>query len=240
MIIEPAIDLKDQMCVRLKKGDFHTVHKVAEDPVATALTFRNAGARWIHMVDLDGARSGQRINAPIVASVAQKSGLMIEMGGGLRTMEDLQAADESGVHRLCIGSAAVSDPDFVRQAVAKYGERIAVGIDALDGTVRVSGWEKDSGINCLAFAEQMQEIGVKTIVFTDISTDGMLSGPSYAWLEQLQKTVSCQLVASGGVAVIDDIRRLRDLGIYGAIIGKAYYAGTIDLAEAIREAGEQC
>lgn len=240
MIIEPAIDLKDQMCVRLKKGDFDTVHKVAEDPVATALAFREAGAKWIHMVDLDGARSGRRINAPIVAKVARESGLQIEMGGGLRTMEDLRAAADSGVRRLCIGSAAVSDPDFVRQAVAVYGDRIAVGIDALDGTVRVSGWEKDSGLDCLVFAKQMEEIGVKTIVFTDISTDGMLSGPSYAWLEKLQKAVSCNIVASGGVAVIEDIRRLRDLGVYGAIIGKAYYAGTIDLKEAIREAGEQC
>ena len=240
MIIEPAIDLKDQMCVRLKKGDFDTVHKVAEDPVATALAFRDAGAKWIHMVDLDGARSGRRINAPIVAKVARESGLQIEMGGGLRTMEDLHAAADSGVQRLCIGSAAVSDPEFVRQAVAEYGERIAVGIDALDGTVRVSGWEQDSGLDCLVFAKQMEEIGVKTIVFTDISTDGMLSGPSYAWLEKLQMAVSCNIVASGGVAVLDDIRRLRDLGVYGAIIGKAYYAGTIDLAEAIREAGEQC
>ncbi len=240
MIIEPAIDLKDKMCVRLKKGDFDTVHKVAEDPVATALAFRDAGAKWIHMVDLDGARSGVRVNGPVVASVARATGLQIELGGGLRTMEDLRAADESGVTRLCIGSAAVSDPGFVRKAVAVYGERIAVGIDALDGTVRVSGWEKDSGLDCIAFARQMEETGVRTIVFTDISTDGMLSGPSCAWLEKLQKAVSCRIVASGGVAVLDDIRRLRDLGLYAAIIGKAYYAGTIDLAEAIREAGAQC
>ena len=240
MIIEPAIDLKDQMCVRLQKGDFGTAHKVAEDPVATALAFRDAGARWIHMVDLDGARSGVRVNAQIVAAVARESGLRIEMGGGLRTMEDLRAADESGVERLCIGSAAVSDPAFLRQAVAQYGPRIAVGIDALDGTVRVSGWEKDSGLNCLDFAKEMEDAGVETIVFTDISTDGMLSGPSFGWLEKLRGAVACRIVASGGVAVLGDIRRLRDLGVYGAIIGKAYYAGTIDLAEAIREAGEQC
>ena len=240
MIIEPAIDLKNQKCVRLQRGDFDTVHQVAEDPVATARAFQQAGAAWIHMVDLDGARSGQRINAPIVAAVAEATGVKIELGGGLRTMEDLRAAADSGVTRLCIGSAAVTNPDFVRAAVAEYGERIAVGIDALDGTVRISGWEKDSGIDCLTFAKQMEDLGVGTIVFTDISTDGMLSGPAFSWLSKLQKAVSCRIVASGGVANNEDIRALRDLGVYGAIIGKAYYAGTIDLAQAIREAGEQC
>lgn len=240
MIIEPAIDLKNQQCVRLKKGDFDTVHQVAEDPIATARAFRAAGARWIHMVDLDGARSGERINAPIVAAVAQLPDIRVELGGGLRTMEDLRAADRSGVYRLCIGSAAVSDPDFVRSAVRRYGERIAVGIDALEGTVRVSGWEQDSGLDCLSFAREMESIGVRTIVFTDISTDGMLSGPSFTWLERLQQSVSCRIIASGGVAQLNDILALRDMGLYGAIIGKAYYADTIDLAQAIREAGEQC
>ena len=240
MIIEPAIDLKNQQCVRLKKGNFDTVHQVAEDPIATARTFQAAGARWIHMVDLDGARSGERINAPIVAAVAQLPGIRVELGGGLRTMEDLRAADRSGVYRLCIGSAAVSDPDFVRSAVRQYGERIAVGIDALEGTVRVSGWEQDSGLDCLSFAKEMESIGVRTIIFTDISTDGMLSGPSFAWLERLQQSVSCRIIASGGVAQLNDILALRDMGLYGAIIGKAYYAGIIDLVQAIREAGEQC
>jgi phosphoribosylformimino-5-aminoimidazole carboxamide ribotide isomerase len=240
MIIEPAIDLKDQKCVRLKKGDFDTVHQVADDPIATARLFQAAGAKWLHMVDLDGARSGARVNAPIVASVAKATGLQIELGGGLRTMEDLRAADESGVTRLCIGSAAVSDPDFVRTAVKEYGQRIAVGVDALDGTVRVSGWEKDSGLDCITFAKEMERIGVETLVFTDISTDGMLTGPSLSWLEKLQSAVSCRIVASGGVSNIEDIRALKKLGVYAAIIGKAYYAGTIDLAEAIREAGEQC
>ena len=239
MIIEPAIDLKNQQCVRLKKGDFDTVHQVAADPVATARAFAQAGAAWIHMVDLDGARSGQRVNAPIVADVARSAGLRIELGGGLRTMADLEAADRSGVERMCIGSAAVSDPDFVRQAVEVYGPRIAVGIDALDGTVRVSGWEKDSGLDCLEFAKRMEQLGVETLIFTDISTDGMLSGPSLDWLSRLQRAVSCRIVASGGVAAIEDVRALRDLGLYAAIIGKAYYAGTIDLAQAIREAGAQ-
>lgn len=240
MIIEPAIDLKDQRCVRLRKGDFSTTEQVSDDPVATARHFLASGAKWIHMVDLDGARNGTRVNASIVAQVSRETGLKIELGGGLRTMEDLRAASESGVERLCIGSAAVSDPAFLKKAIEQYGERIAVGIDALDGTVRVSGWEKNSGIDCIAFAKQMEEMGVRTIIFTDISTDGMLTGPSYQWLERMQKAVSCRIVASGGVAVLDDIRRLRDMGLYAAIIGKAYYAGTIDLEQAIQEAGVQC
>ena len=182
MIIEPAIDLKNRQCVRLQKGNFDTVHQVAADPVTTALAFRAAGAQWIHMVDLDGARSGVRVNAPIVAAVARESGLKIELGGGLRTMEDLRAAADSGVQRLCIGSAAVSDPSFVAAAVREYGTRIAVGIDALEGTVRVSGWEQDSRCDCLDFARQMEDLGVDTLIFTDISTDGLLSGPSVEWL----------------------------------------------------------
>ena len=240
MIIEPAIDLKNQQCVRLQKGNFDTVHQVAADPVTTALAFCAAGAQWIHMVDLDGARSGVRVNAPIVAAVARESGLKIELGGGLRTMEDLRAAADNGAQRLCIGSAAVSDPDFVAAAVREYGARIAVGIDALEGTVRVSGWEQDSRRDCLDFAQQMEGLGVETLIFTDISTDGMLSVPSVEWLAKLQRRVSCRVIASGGVSCNEDIRILRDMGLYGAIVGKAYYAGTIDLALAIEEAGAQC
>lgn len=237
MILLPAIDLKDGNCVRLQKGDFDTTHKVADSAVATAAAFAAAGAQWIHMVDLDGARKGERINAPMVAQVAASSDLRIELGGGLRTMADLAAADQMGVTRMVIGSAAVSDPDFVRAAVEKYGERIAVGIDCLDGRVRTSGWEKDSGLDGVAFARQMEAMDVKVIVYTDIATDGMLQGPSFDQLDRLNRAVSCDIVASGGVSTLDDVRRLRDMGLYGAIIGKAYYAGTIDLHAAIEEVG---
>ena len=160
MYVIPAIDIKDGTCVRLKKGDFDTVHKVAEDPVATALAFRDAGAKWIHMVDLDGARSGRRISAPIVAKVARESGLQIEMGGGLRTMEDLHAAADSGVQRLCIGSAAVSDPEFVRQAVAEYGERIAVGIDD-SGKVQRRPGKRDGRCQRCRPAQQCPPLGAR-------------------------------------------------------------------------------
>lgn len=239
MLIFPAIDLKDGKVVRLHKGRFDTVHQVAEDPVETAKTFRAAGARYLHMVDLDGARDGVRKNSAIVQAVAE-TGLHIELGGGIRSMADLEAVFGLGVWRAVIGSAAVSDPDFVRQAAEKYGpERIAVGIDAKDGLVRTSGWEENAGLDYIAFAKQMESIGANYIIFTDIETDGMLSGPSFARLEALQKAVSCSITASGGVSSNEDLRQLRDRGLYAAIVGKAWYAGAVDLAQAVREGGPQ-
>lgn len=239
MIVLPAIDLQDGKVVRLYKGDFDTVHPVAEDPQRTAAAFADAGARYLHMVDLDGARSGERKNGAIVRAVAERSGLRVELGGGMRSMADLEAADAMGVSRMVIGSAAVRDPAFVRAAVERYGARIAVGIDALDGIVKTAGWVESSGLDYLEFARSMEDIGVKVIIFTDVATDGMLTGPSFDRLAALQKAVSCDLVASGGVTELDDIKRLRDMGLYGAIIGKAYYAGTIDLAAAVAAAGAQ-
>lgn len=239
MIIEPAIDLKDGRVVRLKKGDFDTVHQVADDPVSVALEFAAAGAKVIHMVDLDGAKSGSRVNADIVREVAQKSGMKIEMGGGIRSMADLATVDAMGIWRMVIGSAAVNDPEFVKKAIEQYGDRIAVGCDALNGEIKTAGWIEGSGLNYLDFARSMEAIGVKTLIFTDISTDGMLSGPSVSSLKALQKAVSCQIVASGGVSNNEDIRNLERMGLYGAIIGKAYYAGTIDLAQAVADGGSQ-
>lgn len=240
MILFPAIDMKDGRCVRLQKGDFDTVHQVANSALETAQAFNDAGARWVHMVDLDGARDGVRKNFPFIYEVIQSSGLQVELGGGLKNELDVITVGESGVGRLVIGSAAVTKPELVKYAVGLYGDKVCVGIDCLHGRVRTAGWEEDSGVDCLNFAKQMEAMGVKNIVFTDIATDGMLSGPSYAQLDALQKAVSCNITASGGVTNIDDIKRLRDMGLYGAIIGKAYYAGTIDLAQAVREAGEQC
>ena len=239
MLIFPAIDLKDGKVVRLHKGRFDTVHQVADDPVETAKTFYAAGARYLHMVDLDGARDGKRKNSAIVQAVAEV-GLRIELGGGIRSMADLDAVFGLGVWRAVIGSAAVSDPEFVREAVAKYGpERVAIGIDTKDGLVRTSGWEENAGLDYISFAEQMGSIGVKYIIFTDIETDGTLSGPSYDRLEALQKAVSCSITASGGVSSNEDLRQLRDRGLYAAIVGKAWYAGAVDLAQAVREGGPQ-
>lgn len=239
MLIFPAIDLKDGQVVRLRRGDFGTVHQVADSPVETAKQFRAAGARYLHTVDLDGAKDGTRKNASIVRAVAEV-GLKIELGGGIRSMADLEAVFALGVWRAVIGSAAVSDPDFVREAVRKYGgERIAVGIDAKDGLVRTAGWVENAGLDYLEFAKRMESIGVKHIIFTDIDTDGMLSGPSFGRLEALQNAVSCSITASGGVSSNEDLTALRDRGLYAAIVGKAWYAGTVDLAQAVREGGPQ-
>jgi len=234
MEILPAIDLKDGKVVRLYKGGFDTVHQVAQDPLETARQFAQAGARWVHMVDLDGAKDGVRQNSGIVRQVAEQSGLKVELGGGIRTMADLEAVFQLGVSRAVIGSAAVRDPDLVREAAARFGERIAVGIDTQNGRVKTAGWVEDSGLDYLDFAKQVEAEGVKLIIFTDIDTDGALSGPSFGRLAELQKAVSCRIIASGGVSCNEDLEKLRDMGLYGAIVGKAYYTGQVDLAEAVK------
>lgn len=239
MILLPAIDMRGGQCVRLQKGDFATVHRVADSAMETARRFADAGAKWVHMVDLDGARDGVRQNFPLIREVIERSGLKVELGGGIKTEADVDTVGEAGAARLVIGSAAVTRPELVSYALARYGDRAAVGIDSLNGRVRTAGWEEDSGLDYLELAERMGTLGVKTIIFTDIATDGMLSGPAYDKLVALQKRTFCNIVASGGVTTLDDVKRLRDMGIYGAIIGKAYYAETIDLAEAVREAGPQ-
>ena len=239
MLIFPAIDLKDGKVVRLVKGDFATTHQVASDPVETARTFYTEGARYLHMVDLDGAKDGVRKNGDAVKAVV-RAGLKVELGGGIRSMADLEEVFALGVWRAVIGSAAVSRPEFVREAVAKYGpERIAVGIDAKDGVVRTAGWVEDAGVDYVSFARQMEELGVRHIIFTDIDTDGTLSGPSFARLRALQEGIGCAITASGGVSSNGDLRALADMGLDAAIIGKAWYAGAVDLKQAVEEAGPQ-
>lgn len=234
MKILPAIDLKDGQCVRLKRGDYGTAHKVAEDAVQTAKGFLAAGAELIHMVDLDGAKDGSHANYDVVKRVIAETGAKVELGGGIRAMADVDAVLALGVSRVIIGSAAVKNPQFVKEAAAKYGEKIAVGIDALGGTVRTEGWLKDSGEDFLAFAKRMESYGVGTIVFTDIDKDGMMEGPNFEQLSMLRNAVSCAIVASGGVTTLKDIAKLRDAGIDAAIAGKAVYTGALDLAAAIR------
>jgi phosphoribosylformimino-5-aminoimidazole carboxamide ribotide isomerase len=234
MTILPSIDLKDSKCVRLYKGDFATVHEVADDPLKTALKFKQAGADIVHTVDLDGALSGRRINAEIVRELAEKSGLKVEMGGGLRSMKDLEEVSALGVYRMIIGSAAVADPGFVQCAAEKYGDRIAVGIDARDGKVSTHGWTVDSGQDAISFALKMEKLGVKTIIYTDIDTDGMLSGPPLETLIRLRAVLSCDIIASGGISGIGDIAALKEIGMNGVIIGKALYTGAVDLREAVK------
>lgn len=233
MKILPAIDLHDQMCVRLVKGDYATAHKVAEDAVDTAKAFLDAGAQLIHMVDLDGAKDGTHPNYPVVRRVIEETGASVELGGGIRCINDVARVLELGVKRVIIGSAAVKHPLFVKEACEKYGDKIAVGIDALKGTVRTEGWLKDSGTDYIAFAKQMESYGVKTIIFTDIDKDGMLSGPNFAQLQALRDAVSCGIVTSGGVSTLEDIAKLRDMGIEEAIAGKAVYTGQLDVKQAI-------
>ena len=236
MVILPAIDIKDGECVRLLKGDFGTVEKVAEDPLQTAWSFEAAGAQWIHMVDLDGAKSGGLVNQEIFLTVASETHLQVEVGGGIRTMESVDFYLSRGISRVILGSAALSDPQLVRQAVERYGERIAVGIDAKDGMVAAEGWLEESKVHYLELAKKMEEIGVKYIVFTDISKDGTLAGPNLVQLEAISQAVSCEIIASGGIKSLEDIRTLRSRGLYGAICGKSLYRGTLDLREAVQAA----
>jgi len=233
MHVIPAIDLKDGSCVRLRKGDFGTVHKVADDALGTALRFESDGAEYLHVVDLDGALRGSGKNGEIIREISGRCGLKIELGGGLRTMEALKAADSMGVSRMVIGSAAVEDPAFLSEALKEYGERIAVGIDAEKGIVRTSGWIKSSRLDYYEFAKQVAKVGVKYIIFTDIDRDGMLSGPSLDSLERLCGLKGVNIIASGGISGIGDLLRIKEIGAYGAIVGKALYAGLINLKEAI-------
>lgn len=233
LTILPAIDIKDGTCVRLLKGDFATAEKVAEDPLETARRFEESGAEWLHMVDLDGARDALPRNRDIFVQVAAGTSLKVEVGGGIRTMETVDYYLQNGIERVILGSAAVKDPAFVKAAVQKYGSRIAVGIDAKNGLVAAEGWLDTSEVYYLDLAREMEKIGVQYLIFTDISKDGTLLGPNLAQLRALSESVSCKLIASGGVCDIGDIRAVKELGVYGAICGKSLYQGTLDLREAI-------
>ncbi len=238
MLIFPAIDIKNKICVRLTQGDFDTVQQVADNPYDTALGFQAAGCEWIHMVDLDGAKTASPQNSEIFIEVARQTGLKVQLGGGIRTMETIAYYLGNGITRVILGSAAVNDPDFVREAVGCYAKRIAVGIDAKDGMAAAEGWLDASSVHYLELAKRMEDIGVKCIIFTDISKDGTLSGPNLEQLSALQNAVSCDIIASGGIRDIGHISTLREMGLYGAICGKSLYGGTLDLAQAIKVAAK--
>ncbi|MDY3071321.1 MAG: 1-(5-phosphoribosyl)-5-[(5-phosphoribosylamino)methylideneamino]imidazole-4-carboxamide isomerase [Eubacteriales bacterium] len=237
MRILPSIDLKDGKVVRLYKGDFATTHTVADSAEETARRFLDAGATLLHMVDLDGAKTGGGANRRLVRDVIAHTGAAVELGGGIRSMEDIADVLALGVSRVVLGSAAVEKPELVPAAVEAYGEKIAVGIDAQKGTVRTRGWVEDSGLPYLDFARKMEGCGVRTIIFTDIDRDGLQKGPSFAYLQALREAVGCEIVASGGVTTLEDVVRLRDMGIDAAIVGKAAYTGAMDLRRAVELAG---
>ena len=239
MILLPAIDLLDGQCVRLRRGDFDTAHRVAADPLETARSFEQAGAAWIHMVDLDGARTGSAQNQEIILRIARETSLLVEAGGGIRDMDTVAYYLQNGVSRVVLGSAALENPQLVKKAVEQYGSRVAVGIDAKNGMVSARGWLSASQTDYLSLAEKTELAGAGRIVFTDISKDGMMDGPNLSQLSQLRKRVSCRLTASGGIRSLDDLKALDAANIESAILGKALYTGAIDLAEAIHWAGVQ-
>ncbi|MBO5104912.1 MAG: 1-(5-phosphoribosyl)-5-[(5-phosphoribosylamino)methylideneamino]imidazole-4-carboxamide isomerase [Ruminococcus sp.] len=238
MIILPAIDIKDGNCVRLFKGDFSTVEKVASDYLETAKSFENAGAEWIHMVDLDGAKEGRPVNTKIYTDVAEKTNLKVELGGGIRSLETIQEYLNMGITRVILGSVALKNPKLVRDAVEKFGsEKIVVGIDAMNGMVATEGWLETSDVNYIDLANHMIKSGVKYFIFTDISKDGTLSGVNREQLQALADgTQDCNIIASGGVHTMDDIKACKEMGLYGTICGKSIYKGTLNLKEAIEYA----
>lgn len=233
MVILPAVDIMDGKPVRLYKGDFSTAHQVAEAALKTALDFEKAGAEWIHMVDLDGSLMKKRVNEKIFLSVAENTALKVEVGGGIRTMQDIDFYMSSGISRVILGSVALKDPELVKKAVNAYGDKIAVGIDAKNGYAAAEGWTQTSDIYFTELAKKMEQCGVKTIIYTDISKDGTLSGPNLEQLDEINSAVSCDIIASGGVTDIDDIKALKSLGLYGAICGKSIYSGSLDLKQAL-------
>ena len=236
MVILPAIDIKDGNVVRLYRGDYSTAEKVADNFLDTAKSFEQAGAQWIHMVDLDGAKAGKPVNTKIYTEVAEKTKLKVEVGGGIRNIETVGEYLRMGISRVILGSAALKDPQLVKDSVEKFGsEKIAVGIDALNGMVATEGWLETSDVNYIELANKMIGFGVKYFIFTDISKDGTLSGVNAEQLKALYDgTFECCIIASGGVRTIEDIVICKEMGLYGAICGKSIYTGSLDLAEAIR------
>ena len=232
MKLFPAIDLLDGRCVRLFQGDYGRAEQVAEDPLKTAEAFQRAGASFLHVVDLNGAREGRPCHFEVLERLC-KTGLFVQTGGGIRSSEIVQKYFSVGVSRVILGSAALEDPAFLEEALSRWGDKIAVGLDARDGTVRLRGWEKDSGQDFLTCARELEKKGVKTLIYTDISRDGTLGGVNLEHLRILKENCGFGLIASGGIRDLEDLRALRDLGVEGAILGKSLYAGKIDLREAL-------
>lgn len=236
MNIFPAIDLYEGKAVRLFKGDYDQMTVYSDKPWLIAADFKKAGARFIHLVDLEGARDGSTPNLEIIKKIRKETDLFTEVGGGIRSMETVRAYLEAGIDRVILGTAAVTNEEFVKEATVAYGERIAVGADIKDGKIAIKGWTEKSELDAMEFCEKMQRIGVRTVICTDISKDGAMMGTNHELYREMSERLSMQIIASGGVSSIDDVRRLTSLGIYGAIIGKAYYTGAIDLKEAIEVA----
>lgn len=236
MLIYPAIDLYEGKAVRLYKGDYAQMTVYSCDPPSLAEKFRDSGASQMHIVDLEGARDGMTPNCDVIKEIKTRGGLFCEVGGGVRTMETIEKYVSSGIDRVILGTAAVTEDGFVARAVKEYGEKIAVGIDIRDGYVAIKGWREKSDYTVFDFLKKMEDCGVTAMICTDIARDGAMMGTNHGLYNELMKKTKMRIIASGGVSSLDDVKKLKDAGVYGAIIGKAYYTGAIDLREAVEAA----
>ncbi len=233
MNIFPAIDLYDKKAVRLYKGDYNQMTVYSERPWEIAIDFESKGAKFIHVVDLEGAKTGKTPNLEIVKKIREVTSLFLEIGGGIRDLDTVKTYLENGADRVILGTSAVNDEEFLKEAIKVYGDKVAVGADVKDGYIAIKGWIEKSQYSLEEFLSKMQNLGVKTIICTDISKDGAMKGTNLELYRALSKKYSLDIVASGGVSTIDDVVSLKEMNLYGAIIGKAYYTGAIDLKEAI-------
>jgi len=231
MVIYPAVDIRGGQCVRLTQGQYDNMTVFSQNPLEVALKFENQGASYLHVVDLDAAR-GEASNRGIIGQIAKTLSIPVQTGGGIRTMEDIEDVLKLGIERVILGTAAVKKPELVKEAVLKYPDRIAVGIDAKNRYVAIEGWEKITRIKAVEFAKYMESLGVRVVIYTDIAKDGMLSGPNLSAMEEIVLNTQLEVIASGGVTTVDDIINLNETGVKGVIIGKALYTGSIDLKEA--------
>mgnify|MGYP003461362843 CR=1 FL=1 len=236
MKIFPAIDLYNKCAVRLYKGDYGKMTVYSEDPLSVAKRFRSLGAEWVHIVDLEGAEDGTTPNIDLILKIAKESGLFVEVGGGIRTPEVLEKYLGLGVSRVILGTASVTNEEFLSSMLKKHGDKIAVGADVKDGYIAIKGWREKSEYTLDSFLDKMEALGVKTVICTDISKDGAMAGTNRELYARLSEKYSLNIIASGGVSSISDVRALKEMNLYGAIIGKAYYTGDINLQEAIEVA----
>lgn len=235
MNIYPAIDLYDGKAVRLLRGDYAQMTVYSDSPVEVAKGFAAAGAKFLHLVDLEGAKTGETPNLELISKIVAETGLFTEVGGGIRSREVIEKYLNAGVSRVILGTVAVTNPAFVREMVAEFGDKIAVGVDIKDGFVATHGWTEVSDSDCFGFCRELANVGVKTIICTDISKDGAMSGTNLPLYQELKQQFSMDIIASGGVTDMGDVRALSAMDVYGAILGKAIYIGGIDLKEAVSE-----
>ncbi|WP_110461659.1 1-(5-phosphoribosyl)-5-[(5-phosphoribosylamino)methylideneamino]imidazole-4-carboxamide isomerase [Ruminiclostridium sufflavum] len=238
MIIYPAIDIINGKCVRLQQGSYSDVTIFGDSPLEMAMKWEGLGAQFLHLVDLDGARSGSSENGELIRQIAGKLTIPVQLGGGIRSLDTIEGIISSGVNRVILGTSAVNDPEMLKLAIKEYKERIVAGIDAKDGMVAIHGWEKTSDFTAVDFARKIEALGVKTIIYTDIARDGMLKGPNLEAMSEMASSVGIDVIASGGVSCLKDITNLKCTGVSGVIVGKALYTGNIDLKEAIESLKE--